>query len=141
MIMYREIQPGYLLQQYVKCYFIFELTGNMPTEDTVYPSGCTEIIFNLGSGTWQTEANGHFVTHPPIEWWGQLTQPLPVKSFGNNTMLGIRLLPHGAARFLKDPVSLFNNQVMDFTDIDSKAKKLHTRLLEMVTWRSRLELV
>ena len=47
---YNEIMPGNRLKQYVKCYYIYESETNLTFEDTVFPSGCIEIIFNLGTG-------------------------------------------------------------------------------------------
>ena len=56
-------------------------------------------------------------TTPSIELWGQIIKPLPVKSIGKNTMLGIRFFPHAAAYFLNDKIGLFNNQVIDLSDV------------------------
>src|SRR5580692_6476000 len=105
---YNEFKPGDRLKQHVKCYYMYESESNVAFEDTVFPSGCIEIIFNLGSGKWQTGAGNGFVTNPSIELWGQIIRPLPIKSIGQNTMLGIRFFPHAAAFFLNDQVDLFN---------------------------------
>jgi hypothetical protein len=105
---YYEMKPGKLLQPYVKCYYVYESTSNAAFEDTVFPCGCTELIFNLGAGHWQTATADGFITTPAVEWWGQLTNPLPIRSTGRNTMLGIRFFPHAAASILNDKVSLFN---------------------------------
>jgi AraC-like DNA-binding protein len=139
---YNEIMPGDRLKQHVKCYYIYESETNVAFEDTVFPSGCIEIIFNLGTGKWQTAVNNGFVTTPSIELWGQIIQPLAIKSIGKNTMLGIRFFPHAAAHFLNDNVDRFNNQVIDFTDISGKAVSiLYSRLLETTIWNKRIELV
>ncbi len=139
---YNEIIPGNRLRQYVKCYYIYESETNVAFEDTVFPSGCVEIIFNLGTGKWQTAAGGGFVTTPSIELWGQIIRPLPVKSIGKNAMLGIRFFPHAAAYFLNDDVELFNNQVVDFSSISGNAVNvLYSKLLETFTWSKRIELV
>jgi AraC-like DNA-binding protein len=139
---YSEIIPGNRLKQYVKCYYIYESGTSVAFHDIVFPSGCMEIIFNLGTGQWQTAAGDDFVTTPPIELWGQITGPLPVKSIGKNTMLGIRFFSHAAAYFLNDKIELFNNQVVDFSDISGEATTiLHSKLLETMTWNKRIELV
>ena len=59
---YTEIRPGARLKEYVKCYYIYESETNVAFEDIVFPSGCIEIIFNLGTGKWQT-ANGDVFVH------------------------------------------------------------------------------
>ena len=139
---YNEIRPGDRLKQYVKCYYIYESETNVAFEDIVFPSGCMEIIFNLGTGKWQTAAGDGFVTNPDIELWGQIIQPLPIRSIGKNTMLGIRLFPHAAAFFLNDKIDLFNNQVVDYNDLsDNAAAILYARLRETSAWDRRIGLV
>ncbi len=139
---YKEIIPGERLKQYVKCYYIYESATAAAFEDTVFPSGCMEIIFNLGTGKWQIANRDVFVTNPSIELWGQITQPLAVKSIGKNTMLGIRFYPHAAAYFLNDKVGLFNNQVVDFRELSgSPVQTLYSKLLETTAWNKRIKLV
>ncbi|MBO9730299.1 MAG: helix-turn-helix transcriptional regulator [Chitinophaga sp.] len=139
---YNEIKPCKPLAPYIKCYYIYESDTTAAFDDTVFPSGCVEIIFNLGSGHWQTAANNTFVTTPPIELWGQITRPLAIKSTGRNVMLGIRFYPHAAAVFLRDPVDLFNNQVIDFRDCGDKAVQgLYARLQDITLWDTRIQLV
>ena len=160
---YQEIIPDSRLKQYVKCYYSYESDSSVAFEDTVFPSGCMEIIFNLGSGHWevasghrevasgrwevasgrlQTGAGDSYRTTPPIELWGQITQPLPIRSVGKNTMLGIRFLPHGAARFLSEKADQFNNHVVDYRDVAGKeVTALHQRLLETKTQQQRIALI
>jgi AraC-like DNA-binding protein len=139
---YREIIPGQFLKQYVKCYYIYESDSAVAFDDTVFPSGCMEIIFNLGSGIWQTAVDDTFVTTPPVELWGQIVKPLPVRSIGKNTMLGIRFYPHAAAFFIDEQVGQFNNQVVDLKDIFGKeVRELHAHLAGNNAWNKRIELL
>jgi AraC-like DNA-binding protein len=139
---YYELKPGRLLQQYVKCYYVYESLSKAAFEDTVFPSGCMEIIFNLGSGNWQVQNGDEFVTNPPVELWGQLSTPLPVRSVGCNTMLGVRLYPHAAASILPDKASMFNNQVVDYRDVAATStNNLHTQLQETRSWNKRISLL
>jgi AraC-like DNA-binding protein len=139
---YNEIRPGNALKQYVKCYYIYESDVNVVFEDRVFPSGCVEIIFNLGTGKWQTAAGNGYTTTPSIELWGQIIRPLPIRSVGKNTMLGIRFYPHAAAYFLNDKVGLFNDQVVDFRDLHGgKVSSLYSKLLETTNWNKRIELI
>ena len=141
-MIYYEIRPGKALQPYVKCYYIYESDSPAAFEDTVFPSGCTEIIFNLGSGNWHTLTGETFTPTPAIELWGQLVRPLSIKSTGRNTMLGIRLLPHAAAGIMNDKVNLFNNQVTSYGDIYGKTvRSLHLQLLETGSRDKRIALV
>ncbi len=139
---YQEIKPGDRLRQYVKCYYIYESASAVAFEDTVFPSGCMEIIFNLGTGRWQTAVGDDFVTTPPVELWGQIIRPLAIKSIGRNTMLGIRFFPHATAYFLKENIEQFNNRVIDFSDLSGNdVSTLHARLLETAAWDKRIALI
>lgn len=140
--MFREIAPGERLKKYVKCYFIYESSIDCISEDTVFPNGCMEIIFNLGCGKWQTLVRDEYVTTPSIELWGQLIQPLPIRSIGKNNMLGVRFLPHASAFFLDEKIEQFNNKVVDFGDLSGRgAKDLHQRLLNTSGAKERISLV
>src|SRR5688572_22311031 len=97
---YKEILPTEKLRPYVKCYFMFESETSVELQDTVFPGGFMEIIFNVGDGIWKSSVNNKFYTTPPVELWGQLTRALPIQARGKNTMLGIRFFPHSAAYFL-----------------------------------------
>ena len=139
---YTEIKPGDRLKPYVKCYYIYEGETDAAFDDTVFPSGNMEIIFNLGTGNWQTAVENGFVTTPAVELWGQIIRPLCIRSIGKNTMLGIRCHPHAAGCFLNGKVDVFNNQVVDFSDVEGKAvNTLYSKLLETAEWDKRIELV
>src|SRR5437016_7965318 len=99
---YTEFIPGEALKQYVKCYYLYESDTNTVFEDKAFATGCIEVMFNLGTGVWQTEAGNCFVTSPPVELWGQIIQPLNFKFAGKSIMLGIRFYPHTASLFLND---------------------------------------
>ena len=139
---YKEIIPTSRLKQFIKCYYIYESESIVAFEDTVFPSGHIEIIFNLGTGLWQTAKDDQFVTNPPIELWGQIIRPLAVKSIGKHIMLGIRFLPFAAGCFLNEEVEQFNNEVFDFTSITGNSVlKLHSRLMDVTNEDKRVQLV
>jgi AraC-like DNA-binding protein len=139
---YQEITPGARLKHYVKCYYSYESASDDAFNDTVFPSGSMEIIFNLGSGNWQIVSSEGFDTTPSVELWGQITKPLAVRSIGKNTMLGVRLFPHAAACFVNDNVEQFNNAVIDFKYLGGKSvASLHQKLLEIHSWDERIQLL
>jgi len=141
-MLYKEIVPNAVLRQHVKCFYIYQSDDHSSFTDTVFPSGCVEIIFNLGSGQWQVLQDGKYVTTPSTELWGQIIRPLSVRSAGRNTMLGIRFYPHAAAYFIHHPMDLFNNQVLDFNDVSGiDGKILYDKLLETTGWDQRIELL
>jgi AraC-like DNA-binding protein len=139
---YKEIYPGDRLRDYVKCYYISETSMNDSLEDRAFATGCVEIMFNLGTGSWQTAVNGEFVTTPDIELWGQIIRPLTFKSLGRNIMFGIRFFPHTASLFLNENIEQFNNQVFDFKDVaGAPVRLLHSKLLENPSLGKRVDIV
>jgi AraC-like DNA-binding protein len=138
---YREFIPGNLLQPYVKCFYLYESDTHAVFEDKAFATGCIEIMFNLGTSRWQTVTKDKCTTTPLIELWGQVIEPLTFRSLGKNIMFGIRFFPHAAAVFLQQDVSLFNNQVTDYTHVaDHSVQTLHARLLETITIHEKIEL-
>jgi AraC-like DNA-binding protein len=118
--------PSEPLKPYIRHYYLFRSDPNENFGDTVYPSGDMEMIFNLGEGTWAIPGK----TNPPIELWGQMTKPLPIRSAGSQTMLGVKFFPHSAAYFLDDRIGGFNDQIADLGEILGKPiKQLHSQLL------------
>jgi len=134
--------PSDILKPYIKHYYVFESDSAIEFEDTVFPSGDMEVIFNLGEGIWESSVENKFKKTPQIELWGQITKPLAIRSKGRHTMLGIKFFTHSAAYFFNDEISLFNDQVSDLGDIiGSPVKTLHTCLLETKDEHKRISLV
>ncbi len=139
---FKQFTPAGILKPYVRHYYLFESDANVEFEDTVFPSGDMEMIFNLGAGIWESSVKDQFVRTPPVELWGQITKPLSIKSKGKHTMLGVKFYTHSAAYFLDDTIGLFNDQVYDLGDIIGKTvKTLHTQLLEAKDINSRIALI
>lgn len=139
---YQEITPGDPLKPYVKCYYIFESEHSVELEDTVFPCGKMEFIFNLGEGVWKTPVNGVFQTTPPVELWGQITQALPVRSVGKHVMFGVKFFTHTAAYFLDNELALFSDQVSDLSDqLGAPVRELHAKLRETTQLGKRVALL
>ncbi|MES2371425.1 MAG: helix-turn-helix domain-containing protein [Bacteroidota bacterium] len=131
-----------LLKPYVKCYYTFVSDTDISFADTVFPSGDMEMIFNLGSGSWEFLSGGQFYKTPAIELWGQVTKPLAIKSKGQHIMLGVKFLSHTAAIFFDEEIGALNNCISDAGDIVGRsANQLHARLLEIPHNAERIALV
>jgi AraC-like DNA-binding protein len=130
--------PSEILRPYVRHYYLFQSPQAVAFEDTVFPSGDMEMIFNLGEGTWATPLN----TNPPIELWGQMTKPFAIRSIGPHTMLGVKFFPHSAAYFLDETIGDFNDRVSDLGAIlGNAATHLHSRLLAIPQPAKRISLL
>ncbi len=141
-MIYREFKPQEQLRDFVKCIYFFESSGLDATEDTVFPGGTPEIIFNLGNGLWKTKERSAFVQTPSIELWGQLTKPLPVQSEGKNTMLGIRFHPYGLASFFNVAAFEFSDRVVEAGAVLGRTiEKIREQLLNTSSLIQRIELI
>jgi AraC-like DNA-binding protein len=139
---FKEIIPSQKLQPYIKCFYLYESDSDRGYDDTVFPSGTMEVIFNLGTGNWRSKKDEVFYTTPPIELWGQITKPLSIQSVGRNVMFGFRFYPHSAAYFFDEHVSEFNNEIVDATHVLGLSLRiLHSRLLEVTDLNARVALV
>jgi hypothetical protein len=52
--------------------------------------------------------------------WGQIIQPLAIRSVGKNNLLGVHFLPHGAAWFFPEKLDPFSDRVLDLRDVASR---------------------
>jgi AraC-like DNA-binding protein len=139
---FKHFSPSDILKPYVRHYYIFESDSDAEFEDTVFPSGDMEAIFNLGAGTWESSVDNEFIKTPKIELWGQITKPLAIRSKGKHTMLGIKFFTHSAAYFFNDEIGVFNDQITDLSDIIGiPVKILHAQLLETSDQHKRIELI
>lgn len=128
---FKHFSPSDILKPYIRHYYIFESDSDNEFEDTVFPSGDMEMIFNLGEGTWESLVGNKFNKTPQIELWGQITKPLAIRSKGRHTMFGIKFFTHSASYFFNDVIGIFNDQISDLSDImGSPVKSLHMQLLE-----------
>lgn len=141
-MVFKEFLPGHKLAPFVKCFYLYESQSNADYDDTVFPSGNMEVIFNLGRGTWQSQKDDKFYTTPPIELWGQITRPLAIRSLGENTMLGMRFYPHSMAYFFKESIAALNNDIVDAADLFGPSiKTLHAKLLDNTNLSARIALL
>jgi AraC-like DNA-binding protein len=141
-MMLKEITPGPKLKPYVKSFYLYASDTDTMFDDIVFPSGNMEVIFNLGQGEWKIKKNNEFHRTPPIELWGQLTGPLPVRSVGRNIMLGIRFYPHSAAFFFNEDSSTITNEIIDGTELFGPTLNvLHDKLLSHADLSSRIVLI
>jgi AraC-like DNA-binding protein len=139
---FKHFAPADILKPYIRHYYIFESDTEAEFEDTVFPSGDMEVIFNLGEGIWESSVDNKFCKTPKIELWGQITRPLPIRSKGRHTMLGIKFFPHSAGYFFDDDIGLFNDHISDFGEvIGSPAKVLYMQLLDARDTPKRIALI
>lgn len=139
---FRKFAPSDRLRPYIRYYYLFAADSHTAFQDIVLPSGDMEMIFNLGGGIWEASVNNGFLRTPPAELWGQITRPLPIRSTGKHTMLGIKFFPHSAAYFIDGDIARFNDQVSDLAAvIGTPVRTLHSQLIETTGPADKLQLV
>ena len=139
---FQHFRPAQILAPYIRHYYIFESEGNTTYEDTVFPSGDMEVIFNLGGGIWESFHENGFHKNPAIELWGQITRPLPIRSSGAHLMLGVRFFTHATSFLLNDEIGVFNDQVSDLADVIGRnIQDLRSRLQEADSNTARITLL
>ncbi|WP_158559277.1 helix-turn-helix transcriptional regulator [Deminuibacter soli] len=139
---YEEILPHAYLRKDVKCYFIRETDEFIEFETKILPGGYPELIFNLSDIYLYAETENRFNLTPPIDYLGQLTRPLPIKSKGKICMIGIRFYAHAPAYFLRESMDGFNDQVSDLTGLlHSSTQTLYQQLMEANDLQLRIHLI
>jgi AraC-like DNA-binding protein len=139
---FRKFAPSDRLRPYIRHYYLFAADAHTAFEDIVFPSGDMEMIFNLGEGIWEASVKNEFLKTPPAELWGQITRPMPIRSIGKHTMLGIKFFPHSAAYFIDGDIAQFNDQVSDLAAvIGTPVRTLHRQLVETAGLVDRLDLI
>lgn len=139
---YQEYIPSEVLREYVKCYYLYESDLTRTIEDKAFATGCVEIMFNLDGTQWETQKNDGFTKTAKVEVWGQILRPLPLRLAGKSTMMGIRFHPYGAALFLNDDLSLFNDLVIDLRSVMGKSvEELYNCLMDTSGAVERIALI
>lgn len=139
---FKQFLPSAALKPYIKYYYLFQSDNDKAFEDTVFPSGDMEMIFNLGEGIWEATVENRFQRNPAVELWGQITRPLPIKSKGKQTMLGVKFFTHSAAVFLDEEIGMFSDRVCDLSEIIGEPiSTLHLKLLEVNETWNRIQLI
>ncbi|MEJ1239740.1 helix-turn-helix transcriptional regulator [Chryseolinea sp. T2] len=139
---YQEYIPSESLRSYVKCYYVFEAADQKIINDNAFATGCVEVMFNLQGSRWETQEKGKFTHTAKMELWGQIVRPIPIRLSGNSLMLGIRFHPFGAAIFLNDDVSLFNDNIVELRGVmGTEVDELYEQLQDTAAIAGRIVLL
>lgn len=139
---YQEYVPSETLRSYVKCYYLYESDAGHPVLDRAFATGCIEIMFNLDGAQWECQKDGKYNQTARIEIWGQVIRPLPLRLKGKSQMMGIRFHPYGAALFLRDDMSLFNDQIVDLGSVMGEpVERLYEQLANAPHIGTRITLI
>ncbi len=140
---YKEFAPTDALKPFILAYYQLEIDEKENYSDTAFATGCIEMMFNIGGGTWQTKTVDGYHIHPSSELWGQVLEPISFKATGkNNKMFGVRFYPESASLFLDDDVFHFNNQISSLQEVLGNAiPVLHEKLFDTTSPQERVAIL
>jgi len=138
---YQEYTPSPALRDYVKCYYLYESDTSL-VNDKALATGCLEVMFNLSGYQWESLQMGSYVKTARVEIWGQVVRPVSLQLSGRSCMMGIRFHPYGAAAFLREDISVLNDQIIDLTSVLGKpVEGFYDQLIETPSIASRIALI
>jgi AraC-like DNA-binding protein len=100
---YREFRPTDGTRDFVDRYWTLEVSGDASAVQRVVPDGRPELILNLGD-PFEAFCGGQWRRQPVCFLAGQITGPLLLRPSGPAKVVGVRFLPHGAARLFGNPM-------------------------------------
>jgi AraC-like DNA-binding protein len=124
---YREIRPGAVVAQFVKCYWVLEDEAPSLQPQTIVPDGRAELLINLHEpfleerdGKWERQPNSFLV--------GQLTGPFTIRPSGPVRAIGVRFRPEGAYRLVQLPMFELTDATVAVDDISQRLSRKIDRL-------------
>jgi AraC-like DNA-binding protein len=119
---FRRIEPAPDLAAHVRHYWVLLGGASGGPGHPVFPDGCGEIVFNLGSApAHELQWSGRLTAQPRAMLVGQMTRPLQMVPGGALRMVGIKLAPWGAAAILGEASSALRDRTAALSDIDPTA--------------------
>ena len=115
MAFYQEFLPENSVDQFIKCYWIYESSEANLSEDIIIHNGCLNIIFTIHG---EILEHGITFTRPLPKIFVFPISPRPVKySYGKFKCVGIRLQPWANYTFIKtyfDSKSSLKADILEF---------------------------
>lgn len=125
---YREQSPPPDLAAAVECVWTLEAEAAPGRVEPVLPDGTTELVWHLGdpfealagpaAGSGEAAGPGEAAERRPRDLCvGPGDAPVRLRATGRVRLLGVRLRPGGAARFVRRPISELGNLAVDAADV------------------------
>ena len=122
--------------------FVWELKGNLNSNEIILPSGIVEIIFNLSQPISAILPSGKNINQAPNCFiQGIHTNVLKVSYSGQHHLFGLRLKPHTVKSFLGVLPSELSNEAIDITLIKPRFRILWNKLVEAQSFEDRVKLL
>ena len=123
---YREFVPSPPLRAFVECFWHLRTSGGAAWE-SIYPDGCSELVFNLGEPAEELR-DGAIVRQPRHLAYGQLDRRLVLRGAAATEVLGVRLQPSGGSALFGIPGDQLSGRA---TSIGELSPPLASRLISV----------
>jgi AraC-like DNA-binding protein len=100
---FRTYAPAPVLRPFVRTLWSLEGDDSPPAPDRIFPDGCMELVFHLGTPFSAWDDDGREAVQPAALLVGQLTRALRVRPSARAAVVGVRFHPGGAFPFLRIP--------------------------------------
>jgi AraC-like DNA-binding protein len=97
---YREFLPHPLLRSYIDAYWVMKGDQEGEIDERIYPDGCIDIIYNLGS-EFLTDNRSCVLHNEGVYLVGTMLRYKDITRELNTTLLGIRFKPLGFPAFFQ----------------------------------------
>ena len=121
---YKEFPPHPSLQQYIKCFWIFENSYNENHLERMVPDGFIDFVFHYGIRP-KLIVDGKETAKPTDFLGGHLINSVQLNFSGDLKMFGIKFYPWASASLYKMPAYELNNKRVAIEDITGNWIKQH----------------
>jgi AraC-like DNA-binding protein len=128
-VRYRTYTPAPVLRPFVRTLWSLEGEDPAPRADRIFPDGCTELVFHLGTPFSAWDDEGQEAEQPAAFLVGQMTRALRVRPSQRAAVVGVRFQPGGAWPFLRVPQHELSGRLPPLADVSPvlarEAERMH----------------
>ena len=125
---YRSYAPAPVLRPFVRTLWSLEGDDPAPAADRIFPDGCMELVFHLGTPFSAWGDDGCEAEQPAAFLVGQLTRALRVRPSRRAAVVGVRFHPGGAFPFLRMPQHELHGRLPALADVSPGLARTAERL-------------
>ena len=127
-VRYRSYAPAPVLRPFVRTLWSLEGDDPAPAADRIFPDGCMELVFHLGTPFSAWDDDGCEAQQPAAFLVGQMTRALRVRPSRRAAVVGVRFHPGGAFPFLRMPQHELHGRLPALADVSPALARMAERL-------------
>lgn len=131
---FQTIKPSYILQKYIKQYWMLETNGSEGTiTERVIPTGSVDLVFHYGKSLKVQKPDGSTYEQTPALISGISSSYVDVMSDQEIGMIAVVFKPHSASLFFSFPLNIVENQSVGLRDLLKGEFKIVEEKLDAAT--------